>query len=177
MVELGASVGDPGAAARRQGCRAGRSQRQLWSEVHMAKTHTPPPGTQDTALAVGITISGGQASFSGDPRIVSPSGNLDLTGLPGGVQIFMVIETAGYCFYNDGSDSAADALYLAAKQSDKVKSTPLPAAFKDPALNPPYFNVLTLTSKNNDSKRYYYTLNFIDSKNNLLSWDPIIFNN
>jgi hypothetical protein len=143
----------------------------------MAKTYVPPPGSQDSALVVAITITGGQVSFSGDPGIVLPNGNLDLTGLPGGVQIFMVIETAGYCFYNDGSASAADALFLAAKQSDKSKSRPLPAVFRDPSLNPPFFNILTLTSKNNDSKRYYYTLNFIDSNNNIISYDPIIFNN
>jgi len=146
-------------------------------KLHMANTHTPPPGDQDSALAVAITITNGQVSFSGDPGIVSPNGNLDLTSLPGGVQILMVIETAGYCFYNDGSDSATDALFLADKQSDKTRSTPLPAVFKQPTLNPPYFNVLTLISKNNDSKRYYYTLNFIDSQGGLLSHDPIIFNN
>jgi len=143
----------------------------------MAKTHTPPAGTQDSALAVSISINAGQVSFSGAPSIVLPNGNLDLTGLAGGVQIFMVIQTAGWCFYNDGTDSAAEALFLAQKQSDKTKAKALPAAFKDAALNPPYFNALTLTSKNNDSKRYYYTLNFIDSNNNLLSYDPIIFNN
>ena len=143
----------------------------------MAKTHTPAPGSQDSALAVSITITGGLVSFSGNPAIVSPSGDLDLTSLPGGVQIFMVVETTGWCFYNDGSNSAADALFLADKQADKSKSKPLPAAFKDPALNPPYFNVLTLTSKNNDKKTYYYTLNFIHSNNNLLSYDPIIVNN
>ena len=142
----------------------------------MAKTHTPPPGNQDSALAVGITIANGQVSFSGDPLIVSPSGDLRLTGLLGGVQIVMVIESAGWCFYNDGSDSAADALFLAAKQTDKTKSAPLPAVFKNPALNPPSFNVLTLTSKNNDSKTYYYTLNFIDSQGDPLSPDPIIVN-
>ena len=139
--------------------------------------HTPPPGNQDTALAVGITIAGEQVSFSGDSNIVSASGNLDLTGLPGGVRIVMVIQTPGYCFYNDGTDSAAEAIFLAAKQSDKVKSTPLPAAFKDAAHNAPYFNVLMLTSKNNDCNRYYYTLNFVDSNGNPLSYDPIIFNN
>jgi hypothetical protein len=142
----------------------------------MPRTHTPP-GNQDSALAVAITITNGQVSFSGDPNIVLPNGNLDLTGLPGGVQIFMVIETAGWCFYNDGTDSAAEALFLAANQPDKTRSTPLPSVFKDAALNPPFFNVLTLTSKNNDHKRYYYTLNFIDSQSNPLSWDPIIFNN
>jgi hypothetical protein len=139
-------------------------------------THTPP-GNQGSALAVAITITNGQVSFSGDPRYVLPSGNLDLTHLQGNVQIFMVIQTAGWCFYNDGTDSATDALFLAANQPDKVRSTPLPAVFQDAALNPPFFNVLTLTTKNNDSKRYYYTLNFIDSQSNLLSWDPIIFNN
>ena len=143
----------------------------------MANKHTPPPGNQASALAVAITIIEGEVFFSGDPGIVSPNGNLDLTGLPGEVQILMIIETAGYCFDNDGSDSAADAIFLAASQTNKTKTTPLPAAFKDPELNAPYFNVLTLTSKNNDSKRYYYTLNFIDSENGLLSLDPIIFNN
>jgi hypothetical protein len=138
-------------------------------------THTPPPGTQ--ALAVGVTITNGVVSFSGDPNYVLPSGNLDLTLLQGSVQIFMVIQTAGWCFYNDGTNNAAEALFLAANQPDKVRSAPLPAVFKDAALNPPYFNVLTLTSKNNDHNRYYYTLNFIDSAGGPLSVDPIIFNN
>jgi hypothetical protein len=144
----------------------------------MTKTHTPPPGSQDSALSVGVTINAGQVSFSGSAGVVSPSGDLDLSKLAGGgVQIFMIIQTAGYCFYNDGSSSAAEALFLAAKQTDKDKSRALPSVFKDAGLNPPYFNMLTLTSKNNDSKTYYYTLNFVDSNNNILSYDPIIINN
>ena len=144
----------------------------------MTKPHTPPPGSQDAALSVGITITGGQVSFSGSAGVVSPTGDLDLSKLGGGgVQIFMIIQTAGYCFYNDGSNSAAEALFLAAKQVDKDKSRALPSVFKDAALNPPYFNVLALTSKNNDKKTYYYTLNFVDSYNKILSYDPIIINN
>jgi hypothetical protein len=142
----------------------------------MPSKHTPP-GNQDSALAVVITIANGQVTFSGDPGIVSPNGNLDLTTLGGGVQIIMVIESAGWCFDNDGTASATDAIYLAEKQSDKVNSRGLPSVFKDAALIGPNFNILTLTSKNNDSKRYYYTLNFLDSQNGLFSWDPIIFNN
>jgi hypothetical protein len=143
----------------------------------MPNPHTPPPGSQDSALSVGITIVGGQVSFSGSAGIVSPSGDLNLSGLPGGVQIFMIVQTPGYCFYNNGSNSAAEALFLAEKQPDKSRSKPLPSVFHDAALNPPYFNLLTLTSKNNDSKTYYYTLNFVDSRNQILSYDPIIINN
>jgi hypothetical protein len=141
-------------------------------------THTPPPANQATVLVVAITIANGQVTFSGSAGVVAPNGDLTLTGLPASVQIVMVILTGGWCFDNDGSsDSAVKALFLSDNPALKAQSTNPPAVFKKPQLNPLYFNVLTLTTKNKDNKTYHYTLNFIDSNSNLLSYDPIIFNN
>ncbi len=127
---------------------------------------------------MGVTLTNWPPLFSGDPNIVTPTGDLRLAGLPASVQIVMIVQTGGWCFDNDGSsDSAVRALYLSDNQALKVQSVNLPSVFKRPQLNPPYFNVLTLTTKNKDNKPYYYTVNFIDSGGDIRSYDPIIFNN
>ena len=129
-----------------------------------------------TLLPVDLDIVGVDFVFSGNVSIVRLNGDLFLNGLPTEVEVDIHLRTRGFTFANNGTDdSAAKALFLSADINDKAKAKPLPSVFRGASINYPKYDHLTLTSKNNDHKTYYYTLNVM-GPNGPLSWDPIIVN-